>query len=434
MILDAFIASGGMTKRSLSSDPEGPRTIVVIDDDPHILGLIGSVLTDAGYRVFCVADPAQGLDVIRRERPAAVICDILMPGMDGYEVHRRLRMDPDRIECAFLFVSGASDFAQRLRAFGVGGVDFMAKPFTPAILVRKIEKLLAQPPRLHRLPHPTESDPATHESSPVPSTTRSATPVPRTEVQKPEDLAVPVAMRRVLLVDDTREYRDFLRQLLERHGFTIFEADTGEAGLQVALDEQPWLALIDVNLPGMDGFELCRQFRSQPLLRHVPVIFLSARDDYEDRKRGYEAGGDEYLPKLTHAREILMRICLVLGRLTESIGWTRRSVGMQGEIEIVGPTGVLQMFHLSRLSGTCRVRHGIQDVTVQFRDGEIVGATSGALSGEAAVFSFLHWTAGHFEFTPATDRAAELAPLGGMTFSALLLEGCRRLDEERQAH
>jgi DNA-binding response OmpR family regulator len=248
----------------------------------------------------------------------------------------------------------------------------------------------------------------------------------------PDELAIPPAMRRVLLVDDCREYRDFLRQLLERYSFTVFEAETAEEGLQTAQDEQPWLALVDVALPGMDGFELCRRFRSQPLLRHVPVIFLSARDDYEDRRKGYEAGGDEYLPKVTtHTRELLMRICLVLGRLTESVGWTRRSVGMQGDIEVIGPTGVLQMFHLSRLSGTCRVRNGAQEFTARFKDGEIVAANAGAVSGPEAVFAFLAWTAGHFEFAPG-DSEYGADKKFDQTFSALLLDGCRRLDESRR--
>src|SRR6266852_6394306 len=104
-----------MTAEPAALDAAGLRKVVVIDDDPQTLGLMGTVLTGAGYQVFCAADPAQGLEAIRREHPAAVICDILMPGMDGYEVHRRLRMDPDGLDCAFLFVSGVSDFTQRLR-------------------------------------------------------------------------------------------------------------------------------------------------------------------------------------------------------------------------------------------------------------------------------------------------------------------------------
>jgi DNA-binding response OmpR family regulator len=406
----------------------GARKIVVIDDDPHILSLIGAALTSAGYRVFCAEDAAQGVEAVRRERPVAVICDIIMPGMDGYEVHRALYSDPAGFDCAFLFVSGQADFSQRVRAFGVGGVDFMAKPFTPAILIRKVERLLtkARPPRVHLAP--------LVQAAPAPVVARHA-PIPMTRQPAPpstsELAALPAEMRRVLVVDDVKEYRDFARQFLGRNGFTVFEAQDGESALKVALDERPWLVLVDVHLPGMDGFELCRRFRSQPLLRHLAVVFLSAHDDYADRRRGYEAGGDEYLPKLTQSRELLMRICLLLGRMTESVGWTRRSSGMQGDIDVIGPAGVLQMFHLGRLSGTCHARNGALQVQVRFRDGEVVGAIAGLLQGQDAIFSFLSWEAGRFEFTPGDPGEGDPLP---QSFSELLLEGCRRLDEMRRIH
>jgi hypothetical protein len=124
-----------------------------------------------------------------------------------------------------------------------------------------------------------------------------------------------------------------------------------------------------------------------------------------------------------------MRICLVLERLTESVGWTPRSVGMQGDIQVIGPAGVLQMFHLSRLSGACQIRQGGQEIEVRFRDGDMGGATAGAHKGADAVFEFLSWTNGRFEFRPG-DPGPGL-PLE-QTFSELLIEGCRRLDEERR--
>jgi DNA-binding response OmpR family regulator len=410
-------------------DDLGVRKLVVIDDDANILTLIGTVLTNAGYQVFCASDPGEGVAAVRRERPVAVICDILMPGMDGYEVHRELYSDPAGFDCAFLFVSGQADFSNRVRALGVGGVDFMAKPFTPSILLRKVERLLekARPPRVNLSPlvdAAAVAPPVVSRHTPIPMTRQPSTP------STSELAALPEEMRRVLVVDDCKEYRDFLRQLLVRNGFKVFEAENAEEAQRIAIDEHPWLALVDVNLPGTDGFELCRRFRSQPLLRHMPVVFLSARDDYADRKRGYEAGGDEYLPKLTQARELLMRVCLLLGRMTDSVGWTRRSVGMQGDIEIIGPAGVLQMFHLGRLTGSCRVRNGTLEFQVRFRGGEVVGATAGAFQGPDAIFSFLSWEAGHFEFTPGDPGLGE--PFE-QSFSELLLEGCRLLDEERRS-
>jgi two-component system cell cycle response regulator len=401
-----------------SSHTVGPGTIVVIDDDDRMLDLIGTVLTGAGYRVLPASDPRKGVDLVRHEKPLMVICDILMPGMDGHAVHKALSADPETSNVAFLFLSGQGAFTQRVKAFGETGADFMAKPFTPAILLRKVERLLAK--------HRPGGGAGDSDGAPA---ARASSLSSDARLSGSELASLPIEMRRVLLVDDCREYRDFVRELLESNGFTVIEAGSADEALRKGIEERPWLALMDVNLPAVDGFELCRRFRSQAVLRHVPVIFLSARDDFADRRKGYDAGGDEYLPKTTRPRELLLRICLMLGRLTESVGWTRRSVGMQGDIEVIGPAGVLQMFHLGRLSGACQLRQGEQQIEIRFRDGEVVGARAGQKMGADAVFSFLSWTSGRFEFEPGDPGPAQ--PLE-QTFGELLLEGCRRLDESRR--
>jgi hypothetical protein len=100
---------------------------------------------------------------------------------------------------------------------------------------------------------------------------------------------------------------------------------------------------------------------------------------------------------------------------------------MEGGIDLIGAPGFLQMCHLGRLSGTCAVRSGDRVLSILFRDGDIVGADSGAREGADAIFDFLAWTDGRFEFTPGDPGPG--APLGE-TFDQLILEGCRRLDEQ----
>jgi hypothetical protein len=183
-------------------------------------------------------------------------------------------------------------------------------------------------------------------------------------------------------------------------------------------------------MPRVDGFEFCRRVRSHSLIRHTPLIFLSGWDDYKDRYRGMEAGADEYLSKDTPVRELLIRIQLVLKRYADLGERASRGPGMEGDIEVIGAPGLLQMCHLGRLSGACSVRSGDRLLDVRFRDGEIVDAmTSDGVSGADAVYDLLGWTHGHFNFTPGDPGPG--APLGE-TFNQLVLEGCRRLDEHQR--
>jgi hypothetical protein len=96
----------------------------------------------------------------------------------------------------------------------------------------------------------------------------------------------------------------------------------------------------------------------------------------------------------------------------------------------MGAPGVLQVCHLTRLTGTLTFRDGGRRLAVRFRDGEIVGAGGDGATGEAAVFALLAWEAGTFKFAPGDPGPG--APLG-TGFNQLLLEGCRLLDEERRA-
>jgi CheY-like chemotaxis protein len=108
-----------------------------------------------------------------------------------------------------------------------------------------------------------------------------------------DDLAPEV--KRALVVDDNPFFRRFLREIFQGQGFTVDDALNGAEALRLALERRPWLIVTDVDMPVMDGLELCRQVRRHSLIRHTPVVFLSGWDDFKGCCEGPEAGGDEYL-------------------------------------------------------------------------------------------------------------------------------------------
>jgi DNA-binding response OmpR family regulator len=208
----------------------------------------------------------------------------------------------------------------------------------------------------------------------------------------------------------------------------VHEATDGEEGLRVALEHRPWLILTDVRMPGGDGFEFCQRVRSHSLIRQTPLLFLSGWDDYRQRYRGLELGADDFLSKETSVRELLIRIQLLMKRYAD-LSRGRQEAGMSGEIEMIGAPGILQVCHLTRLTGTLEAQRDGREARLRFREGEIVGADGQGATGVDAVFAFLAWETGRFQFTPG--HPAKGRPLGA-GFSQLLLEGCRRLDESRR--
>lgn len=151
--------------------------------------------------------------------------------------------------------------------------------------------------------------PATDVATPLPA------PAPRLSPAKPAGPARPevgaARPTRVLLVEDDDTLRTALRLLLTRHGYTVFEEGTGQSGLRSAYLRSPDLVLLDVILPGIDGYEVLRRLRA---VSDVPVIFLTARSDSADVVIGLTSGADDYIVKPCHSIEIIARIERVLHR------------------------------------------------------------------------------------------------------------------------
>lgn len=116
---------------------------------------------------------------------------------------------------------------------------------------------------------------------------------------------------KILVVDDDPRLREVVAIALERAGFAVITASDGQRALTHAAREAPDLIVLDIGLPEMDGFEVCRRLRRRS---EVPVIFLTARDDEIDRVVGLELGADDYVTKPFSPRELVARIRAVLKR------------------------------------------------------------------------------------------------------------------------
>jgi DNA-binding response OmpR family regulator len=112
----------------------------------------------------------------------------------------------------------------------------------------------------------------------------------------------------ILIVDDEREELRFLTDLLRRQLYHVRTASDGMAGYQAALAAPPDLILLDVRMPGMDGFAACRLLKANPVTRAIPVIFLSALDEPDERVAGLAMGGVDFVAKPYHPAEVFARV------------------------------------------------------------------------------------------------------------------------------
>lgn len=124
-------------------------------------------------------------------------------------------------------------------------------------------------------------------------------------------------MNKILLVEDESSIRGFLRINFERNGFKVLEAESGEEGLRIAAIEKPDVAILDVMLPGIDGFKVCEELRK--IFPAMGIMMLTARGQDMDKIMGLEYGADDYVIKPFNPIEVTLRVKALLRRLEEKV-------------------------------------------------------------------------------------------------------------------
>ena len=112
----------------------------------------------------------------------------------------------------------------------------------------------------------------------------------------------------ILVVDDVVDNLRVMSDLLKNKGYEVRCTKNGRAALQAVLEKTPDLILLDIQMPELDGFEICKRLKQKEQTRNVPVIFLSAADDIESKIKGFEVGGIDYITKPFQLEEVLIRV------------------------------------------------------------------------------------------------------------------------------
>jgi signal transduction histidine kinase/CheY-like chemotaxis protein len=239
--------------------PEGVPKVLVIEDDPAAQELLRVHLEGAGFAVVPTASGRQALAWLSEMRPDAVILDILLPEMDGWEILQRLKSEPSTRTIPVMVVSVVDD---RQLGLALGAVDYLVKPVSRELLLESIGRLTF--------------------TTKVRSRTVTA-----------------------LVIDADPAAPARYRQLLEPDGFRVIAAVDGASGRRRAVDDRPDLILVDAILPDVDGLELASMLRHDPRTAAIPVwvstpegLAADAKAHLNGNVQGILASGDEALGAL----------------------------------------------------------------------------------------------------------------------------------------
>jgi two-component system, OmpR family, response regulator len=243
----------------------------------------------------------------------------------------------------------------------------------------------------------------------------------------------------VLVVDDDPHILRMLTDVLTKKGFGVDTAKDGEEAYERALARAPDLIVTDVMMPRLDGWSLVRKLRLEPKLATLPVIFLTALTDNDDRMKAFRLGADDYVNKPFKLNDIVSRVEKVLGAKKEAVAAEPTaapkavpSSGLSGDLAQVGLSTLLVLIEMERKTGVLNLtavdgRSGKMAV----REGKVLDAridNAAEPNGAQAVYLMLTWTEGKFAFT-ARDVAME--DKIAMSTTGLLMEGARLMDEAK---
>ena len=178
---------------------------------------------------------------------------------------------------------------------------------------------------------------------------------------------------KILIVDDDTDSLKLIGLMLQRHGYEVLAASNGSQALAKAQKEIPNLIILDVMMPDMNGLEVSRRLRSNPVTEKIPIIMFTAKTLIDDKVKGFEAGADDYLTKPTHPAELASRVKAVLARsaarraaaagATEGGSQNGRTIGVIGAKGGVGTTSIALNLAAAML------QRGEQPVLADFRPG-----------------------------------------------------------------
>lgn len=229
--------------------------ILIIEDNPINLELARYLLAAHGHEVLTAEDGEQGLEILRRETPHLIICDLQLPGINGYEIAARLKQHPALSRIPLVAVTAYAMVGDREKVFQAGFDGYVSKPLDPQGFVPQIDTFLPQ----------------------ALQSRAAAAAQPDEPPQQPE--ATPVHHGTALIVDDSPENRSLIETILSATGYRVVQAASAEEALQLARRERPDLILSDLHMPGASGLHLLKAVRNDDALRALPFIFLSCTAD-----------------------------------------------------------------------------------------------------------------------------------------------------------
>jgi two-component system, cell cycle response regulator len=265
--------------------------VLVVDDVLPNVKLLAAKLTREYFDVITAFNGPEALERIKKEAPDIILLDVMMPGMDGFEVCARIRADPTTMHIPIVMITALSDAADRVRGLEAGADDFLTKPVNDIALFARVRSLV----RLKMMMDEWRLRESTSGQFGI---------LDQTVTVKNET----AANARVLVIEDSPIDLEKIAETLRRDTDSVVAADTSAKALELGMSEDFELIIVSLTLLHEDGLRLCSQLRSHERTRQAPILLIADEGDLSRVAKGLELGANDYLLKPIDRNELLARV------------------------------------------------------------------------------------------------------------------------------
>lgn len=253
------------------------KRILIIEDNATNSELMAYLMISFGHEPVLAADGEQGLLLARQASPDLIICDIQLPGIDGYDVARALKADPTTAALPLVAVTANAMLGDRERVLEAGFDAYLAKPVEPEQIMQFLDGLLQQ--------------------------------------NRSRQSASPGRGQRILVVDDHAVNLDLKRSILQPHGYTVLTASSVAEALRLLEQQPPHLIISDINMGAEQagGFDLLQLVRSDVRFADLPFIMITSTfPDSTTRRRALAMGATRFVERPVAPEQVLAEVAACL--------------------------------------------------------------------------------------------------------------------------
>jgi two-component system, cell cycle response regulator len=312
--------------------PEGfllKSRVLIVDDDPLNVKLLAAKLPEERYETRFAYDGRQALDAAFSDSPDLILLDVMMPGLNGYEVTRMVKQDPRTHDIPIILVTALDGTDEKIKGMEAGADEFLNKPVNTVELLARMRSLLSL--RQYR------------EQLAMRSRSRQEFSVSGSPMEAAD---IPLGPSTILLVEDNPEDARLVEGYLAGESCRTERMARAEDALERARQGSVDVLLLDILLPGMDGFELCRRLKEDERTRAIQILMITCLQDLPSKIRGIELGADDFLVKPINREELRARVRAALRKKTYL---DRLNTGLETAVHSAVTDGLTSLYNRAYL-------------------------------------------------------------------------------------